>query len=140
MRIYFFENPPGFFHFLTLPLEIPDKAKLKPRIFYKIVLEPLKNPRPSKLPAPLPPPFLRRESKFCLPPSDGGRESEKLKKEWKYIVQWQVFLGGWHFFYLTFSRFIIFTLRQNCVMHLKIFCYRKKVHSKLCKNEAENIP
>ena len=43
------------------------------------------------------------------------------------MVQRQVFLklgeGGWHFFYLFFSRFIIFSFRnyrlQNFVMHLK---------------------
>ena len=29
------------FHFYTLPLEIPDKTKLEPWIFHKIVLDPL---------------------------------------------------------------------------------------------------
>ena len=46
LRIYFFENYPGIFHFFTLPLEIPDKTKLSPWIFHKIVLEPLEIPRP----------------------------------------------------------------------------------------------
>ena len=36
LRIYFFENPLEFFFFL--PLEIPDKTKLNPWIFFKIVL------------------------------------------------------------------------------------------------------
>ena len=60
------------------------------------------------------------------------------------MVQGQVFLkgeGGTD----TFSRFIIFTFR-NYVMHLKkkrFFCHHnfmKKGHSKLSKNEPENIP
>ena len=52
LRIYFLENPPGIFHFLTLPLEIPDKTKLNPRIFHKIVLDPVELPRPkTKTPA-----------------------------------------------------------------------------------------
>ena len=46
LRIYFFENPPGIFHFFTLPLEILDKTKLNPWIFHKIVLDPLEIPRP----------------------------------------------------------------------------------------------
>ena len=46
LRIYFFEKVPGIFHVLTLPLEIPDKAKLNTRIFHKIVLDPLEIPRP----------------------------------------------------------------------------------------------
>ena len=40
LRIYFCENSPGIFHFFTLPLEIPDKTKLNPWIFHKIVLDP----------------------------------------------------------------------------------------------------
>ena len=46
VRIYFCENSPGIFHFFTLPLEIPDKTKLNPWIFHKIVLDPLEIPRP----------------------------------------------------------------------------------------------
>ena len=51
LRIYFFEPAPpcpspGIFHFFTLPIEIPDKTKLNPWIFYKIVLDPLEIPRP----------------------------------------------------------------------------------------------
>ena len=33
------------FFFFTLPLEIPDKTRLKPWIFHKIVLDPLEIPR-----------------------------------------------------------------------------------------------
>ena len=36
LRIYFFENPLEFFFFL--PLESPNKTKLNPWIFFKIVL------------------------------------------------------------------------------------------------------
>ena len=46
LRIYFFENPLDFFNFFTLPLEVPDKTKLNPWIFHKIVLDPLEIPRP----------------------------------------------------------------------------------------------
>ena len=46
LRIYFFEHPSGILHFFTLPMEIPEKAKLKPWIFHKIVLDPLEIPRP----------------------------------------------------------------------------------------------
>ena len=35
----------GIFHFFTLPLEIPDKTKLHPWKFHKIVLDPLEIPR-----------------------------------------------------------------------------------------------
>ena len=45
LRIYFLQNLRGIFHFSTLPLVIPDKIKLNPWIFYKIVLDPLKIPR-----------------------------------------------------------------------------------------------
>ena len=45
LRIYFFENPPGIFHFFNLPLEIPDKTKLNPLIFDRIVLDPLEIPK-----------------------------------------------------------------------------------------------
>ena len=47
LRIFFCENSPGIFLFsFTLPLEIPDKAKLNPFIFHKIVLDPLEISRP----------------------------------------------------------------------------------------------
>ena len=51
LRIYFFKNSHGIFHFFTLPLKIPDKTKLNPWIFHKILLDPLKISRPkSKTP------------------------------------------------------------------------------------------
>ena len=52
--------------------------------------------------------------KFLLPPSE-ARESENIKKRGGSMVQGQVFLKegeSWHFIYLIFSRFIIFTLRN----------------------------
>ena len=68
------------------------------------------------------------------------------------MVQGQVFLkgGGLHFSYLIFSRFITFTFRNyftlyKILMHLKknyFFChhnFKEKGHSKLTKNEPENI-
>ena len=42
----FWKKAPGFFRFVTLPLEIPDKMKLHPCKFHKIVLHPLEFPRP----------------------------------------------------------------------------------------------
>ena len=62
----------GIFHFFTLPLEIPDKTKLHPWKFHKIVLDPSEIPRlksktPGKftlfylgypIPHPQPPPCL----------------------------------------------------------------------------------
>ena len=45
LMIYFYENPPGIFHFFTLPMEIPDKTKLYPWKFLKIVLDLLEIPR-----------------------------------------------------------------------------------------------
>ena len=46
LKIHFFEKPPGIFYFFTLTLEIPEKTKLNPWIFHKIVLDPLEIPRP----------------------------------------------------------------------------------------------
>ena len=77
-----------------------------------------------------------------LPVPEGGDSEKFLKGGWS-MVQGQVFWkggGGWHFLYLIFSRFIIFTCRnyslQKCVMYLKknvFFCHHnfmKKGHSK----------
>ena len=47
LRIYLFENSPGIFHFFTLSLEIPDKARPNSWIFHKIALNPLEIPRPN---------------------------------------------------------------------------------------------
>ena len=63
--------------------------------------------------------------------------------------QGQVFVkgGSWHFSYLIFSRFIIFKFRNYfilCKIVLYVaLCYHnfmKKSHSKLSKNEPNNIP
>ena len=86
----------------------------------------------------------------CYLPQKG--ESEKLKQRGGIMVQGQVFLKwrGCNFSYLIFSRFIIFTFRnfslQNCFMHLKnnnfllLPQFYEKSHSKLSRNEHENIP
>ena len=70
------------------------------------------------------------------------------------MVQVQIFLKKgeltlflFHFFkvYYFYIQKLLYPL-QNCVMHLKkksFFCLRncmKKVHSKLSKNEPEDIP
>ena len=90
-----------------------------------------------------------------LPQRRGG--SQKLKKGGESMVQEQVFLkgvegggGGWYFSYLIFSRFIIFifgnyfTFAKLCYAFEEnfFFCHQnfiKKNHSKLSKNEPENI-
>ena len=41
MRIYYFENYLGLFNFFYFTLEIPDKTKLHPWKFHKIVSDPL---------------------------------------------------------------------------------------------------
>ena len=46
LSTYFLEKSPGIFHFITLPLEIPNKTKLHPWKFHKIMLHPLEITRP----------------------------------------------------------------------------------------------
>ena len=67
--------------------------------------------------------------------------------------QGQVFLnrmgGGWNFSYLVFSRFIIFTFRHYFILAKLCYAFEEKLyfsewpflkgHSKLSKNESENI-
>ena len=43
--ILFWNSPSGIFRFVTLPLEIPEKAKFHPWKFCKIVCQPLEIPR-----------------------------------------------------------------------------------------------
>ena len=75
------------------------------------------------------------------------------KREWKYGAGASLLKrGSWHFSYLIFSRFIIFAIRNYftlCKIVLYIwrrmifFCHHnfmKKGHSKLSKNEPEDIP
>ena len=71
------------------------------------------------------------------------------------MVQGQDFLkggGGWYFSYLMFSRFLISTFRNYFILIKIVLCiwrkiiffchhnFMKKGHSKLSKNEPENIP
>ena len=75
-----------------------------------------------------PPLFWRMRSKFWLTPPE-GREILKIKKEGGSTVEGQAYLkgGGWHFFYLIFSKFIIFTFR-NCFTLCKIvLCIWRKI-------------
>ena len=68
-------------------------------------------------------------SKFWLPPPEKRGIWKIKEKGWKYGAgAGPLKRGGWHFSFLIFSRFIIFTFRnyltlcyplQNCVMHLK---------------------
>ena len=100
---------------------------------------------------PLPPHLFKGGSKFWLPPPEGG-DPKNFKKGWKYGVgEGLLKRGGWHFFYIIFSKFIIFTFTNYftlCKVMLCIwrkiifFCHHnfmKKGHSKLSKNEPENI-
>ena len=99
------------------------------------------------------PPF--KKIKFWLPPPwVGWGGIWKIKKRGGSVVQGQVFLKGrcWHFSYLFFSRFIIFTFRNYFTLCKIVLCiwrkiiffchhnFMKKGHSKLSKNEPENIP
>ena len=45
LRAYFLKKKPVIFRFVTLPLEIPDKAKFHTWKFHKIVLNHLEIPR-----------------------------------------------------------------------------------------------
>ena len=103
---------------------------------------------------------IRTENLNCrrqLPPPKGEKyEKLKIKKRgWKYDPGAGLLKGGgtstWHFFYLIFSRFIIFTFRNYflckivlCIgRNITFFCHHnfmKKCHYNLSKNEPENIP
>ena len=91
------------------------------------------------------------------PREGGGQIWEFLKRGWKYgagagLLKKAGEGRGWHFSYLCFSRFIIFTFRNYFTLYkiglciwrkIIFFCYHnfmKKGHSKLSTNEPENIP
>ena len=104
-----------------------------------------------------PPPLLPpggRKSKFWLPLPRGGRGDLKNLKRGGSMVQGQVFLkgervGGGGDGHL---RFIIFTFRNYFALCKVVSCIWRKLffsatiilwqkgHSKLSKNEPENIP
>ena len=102
-----------------------------------------------------PPPllFLKEGVNFHSIPSR-GEGSQKLKRGWKYGAGAGLLKGGWgwHFSYLVFPRFIIFTFRNYFTLckilsyiwgKIIFFChhnFRKKGHSKVSRNEPENIP
>ena len=69
------------------------------------------------------PPF--KKIKFWLPPPwVGWGGIWKIKKRGGSVVQGQVFLKGrcWHFSYLFFSRFIIFTFRNYFTLCKIVLC------------------
>ena len=103
---------------------------------------------------PLPPLlFLKEGVNFDSIPSR-GEGSQKLKRGWKYGAGAGLLKGGWgwHFSYWVFPRFIIFTFRNYFTLckilsyiwgKIIFFChhnFRKKGHSKVSRNEPENIP
>ena len=114
-----------------------------------------------RIPPPPPPNFKAGGGvNFDYLPRRRG-ESEKLEKGSGSMVQGQVLLkvcvwgggcGGWHFLSLIFSRFIIFTYRNYITLCKIVLCiwretiffchhtFMKNSHSKLSKNEPENIP
>ena len=93
--------------------------------------------------------FLKeRGRKYWLPPLKGRIWKIKKKADGS-MVQGQAFLkegwGSWHFSFLVFTRFIIFTFRNYftlckiilCILKKTFFChsnFMKKGHSKLSKN------
>ena len=77
-----------------------------------------------------PPFFLKgREVNFSYLPRKG--ENEKIQKEGGSMGQGQIFLkeGGWHFPYLIFSRFIIFTFRNYFTLCKIVLCIWRKTFS-----------
>ena len=96
--------------------------------------------------------YFGKGSKFWLPPLESGGEGIwKIKKRgWKYAGLLKK-KEGWHFSYLIFSRFIIFTFTNYFTLCKIVFWiwwifffshydFMKKGHSKLYKNEPGNIP
>ena len=70
------------------------------------------------------PPLFKGVQLILITSPRGGGDSEKLKKEGGSMVQWQVFLkGGDWYFYLIFSRFIIFKSRNYFILSCKIAWY-----------------
>ena len=63
------------------------------------------------------------EVNFNYLPRGGGGESEKLRKRGGSMVQGQVLKGGgWHFSYLIFSMFVIFTFRNYFTLCKIMLC------------------
>ena len=101
-----------------------------------------------------PAPFLKGGVNFKYLLGRKGESEKKIKtREWKYSAGTGLLKrGDCHFSFLFFLRFIIFTFRNYftlckivlCIWRkLVFFCHRdfmKKGHSKLPKDEPENIP
>ena len=70
------------------------------------------------------PPLFKGGQLILITSPRGWRDPEKLKKEGGSIVQGQVFLkGGNWYFYLIFSRFIIFKSTNYFILICKIAWY-----------------
>ena len=84
------------------------------KIVYNIVRNPLLS-------------FKARESKFWLPPQE-GKVWKIRKRRWKYGAGAGPLKtgGSWHFFYLIFARFIIFTFRIYFTLCKIVLCIWRK--------------
>ena len=96
----------------------------------------------------------QREESEKLEKGDGSMVlGQVVLKVYVYVCVWAGReLGDWHFSYLLFSEFIIFTYRNYITLCKTVLCiwretiffchhnFKKKGHSKLSKNEPENIP
>ena len=71
--------------------------------------------------------FVNYVNKFWLPPLEGGGEPKTFLNGGGSMVREHVFLkgggGNWHFSYLIFSRFIIFTFRNYFTLCKIVLCY-----------------
>ena len=98
-----------------------------------------------------PPSFYSGEVSLDYLPRRGEGDLKNFKKGWKYGAGAGLLKrgGGWHLSYLIFSRFIIFTFWNYFILCKIVVCKKnyfflsnslmKKGHSKLSKNEPENI-
>ena len=92
------------FSFFTLPLEIPDKTKLNPWIFHKIVLDPLRFQGPKQRP-------LEISHYFFLVTL--GNSASFLINPWKLHLLFLWYPWKFHFFNPTFWNFFWYSPIQN---------------------------
>ena len=103
LRIYFLKTSLEF-SFFTLPLEIPDKTKLNPWIFHKIVLDPLRFQGPKQRP-------LEISHYFFLVTL--GNSASFLINPWKLHLLFLWYPWKFHFFNPTFWNFFWYSPIQN---------------------------
>ena len=74
------------------------------------------------------PSFLKEGgSKSWLLPVEGGN-LKNLKRTWKYGAEASLLKrGSWHFSYLIFSKFIIFTFRNYFTLCKIVLCILRKI-------------